>query len=421
MATDGRPITARTGIVIIHPLDPRGGKVGGIETHVHLILAHHPADTDVLLVGIDEIGDARIGVPQPLRHAGRDITFVPVLRVDPATVNRPARRIGQSLTLRFVLAALRRLPAIRRAVGARPAFCEIGRFEFALLPVLLRRSLLLVVHNEGRREDAMDSLLQRHWWLHRLNERIALLLAARVFAVNEAIARRIAGLSPRFAAKTEVLSVSVDTALFRPSPFPREDDALRICYAGRLDAFKDPALMFGSLARVAERLRAAPVGRFRRLAFRYAGPSDPSEIAGHQEIASVTTSMGVLAAPEVAALMRESHLGLVTSVFEGLPCYLLEMLASGRPVAAVDLPQFAGLVVAGISGRLVVRRPSGMAEAMAEAMLDLAAGIADATLDPSVIAERVAPFSVARQMGRLFDAHRDLARAPAATRSASAA
>ena len=415
MAGNGQPAGGHPRLVVFHPLDPRGGKIGGIETHVRLILAHHPPDIAVLLVGVDEVGGAPLGRLLRLRLAGREVDFLAVLR----------------MTLRYALAALRHLLAIRRALGGAPASCEIGRFEFALLPILLRRPLLLVVHNEGRREDAMDSLLKRHWWMHRLSERIALRLATRIFAVNPAIARRIAGLSPRQAAEAsagnepagtgpasgiEVLSVSVDTALFRPSPFPRlplpqGGEVLRVCYAGRLDAFKDPALMFSCLALAADRLAAAPVGRFRRLAFSYAGPSEPAAVPGHASIAPLLEHRGILDAPAVAALMRDSHCGLVTSVFEGLPCYLLEMLASGRPVAAVALPQFDGLIVEGVSGRRVARRPDGMAEAMAEALLALASAVAGDALDPSAMAALVAPFSVEWQMARLFEAHRALATA----------
>ncbi len=95
-----------------------------------------------------------------------------------AEVNRAAKRLSRSVTLRFLLGALRHLASIRSAVGAAPASCEIERFEFAILPRLLRRPFVLMVHNEERRDAAMDSLLKRYWWLHRANERTALELAA---------------------------------------------------------------------------------------------------------------------------------------------------------------------------------------------------------------------------------------------------
>ena len=58
------------------------------------------------------------------------------------------------------------------------------------------------------------------------------------------------GFLSRAAKKTEVMSVSVDTRRFRPGPFDLQDGVFRICFAGRLDEFKDPPLMFDVLARL---------------------------------------------------------------------------------------------------------------------------------------------------------------------------
>ena len=397
-------------LVPFHTMDPRGGKVGGIETHVRLILARFPGP--VLFVGLDEIGDLVAGRVVEIDYEGRVLRFLPVARAQGASVNRVARRLTQSITLRFLLGALRHLPAIRRAVGGAPASCEIERFEFAILPRLLSRPCILMVHNEERRDAAMDSLVKRYWWLHRTNERLALELAARVFAVNPSIAARIAGLSGRFARKTQVLSVSVDTARFTPAPFPR-GDTFRVCFAGRLDAFKDPPLMLASLAEASRRLARAPVGGFRSLAFDYVGASDIAAVPGFAAVEAITMRHGPQPAAAVAAIMRGAHAGLITSFFEGMPCYLLEMLASGRPIAAVELPQFRALLGQGEGGggRLVARAATleASASALAEALLDLAGAVDARTCDPSALAALVKLYSVEAQMGRLFAAHQALA------------
>ena len=397
-------------LVLFHTMDPRGGKLGGIETHVRLMLARFPGA--VLFVGVDEIGDLVAGRVIEIDYEGRALRFLPVARAQSANVNSAARRLSQSVTLRFLLGALRHLPTIRRAVGRAPASCEIERFEFAILPRLLSRPCVLMVHNEERRDAAMDSLVKRYWWLHRANERVALELAARVFTVNSSIAARIAGLSPGYARKTQVLSVSVDTARFTPAPFP-EGGRLRVCFAGRLDAFKDPPLMLASLAEAARRLAQTPVGRFQRLAFDYVGASDIASVPGFAAVEAFTTCHGPQSAAAVAAIMRGAHVGLITSFFEGMPCYLLEMLASGRPVAAVELPQFRALLgqAEGDGGRLVARAatPDASASALADALLVLA-GVIDAdAYEPSALATLVKPYSVEVQMGRLFATHQTLA------------
>ncbi|MBE7220596.1 MAG: WecB/TagA/CpsF family glycosyltransferase, partial [Caulobacteraceae bacterium] len=53
-------------LCLMHPMDPRGAKLGGIETHVRQVLARHPQDFSMLFVGVDEIGDRPLGVVGPV-------------------------------------------------------------------------------------------------------------------------------------------------------------------------------------------------------------------------------------------------------------------------------------------------------------------------------------------------------------------
>ena len=397
-------------LVLLHPMDPLGTKLGGIESHVRLVLAHHPPATRVLLVGVDETGEGAPGHLRTIEIEGRRLEFLPVARADPMTINTAARSIFASTTLRFTLGMLRHIHAIRRALAEAPAVCEIERFEFALIPKLLARPSVLIVHNEGTSSDKMDSLLKRYWALHRLNERLALALADRIFAVNIAIAKRVAVVSRKAASRTTVMSVSVDTRRFRPTPFAAADDAFHVGFAGRLDAFKDPPLMFATIANLDAMLRVRPVGRFRRAAFDYVGASDTGRVPGFATIASITTHHGVRKPQEVAALMGCMHAGIITSFFEGMPCFLLEMLASGRPVVAIRLPQFDPLIVEGRSGALVTRgaTASASATALAAALHDLAQHVADDVIDPAAVATLARPYSVEVQMGTLFACHQAL-------------
>ena len=399
-------------------MDPRGDKLGGIETHVRLALAKHPQSTSVLFVGIDETGDLPLGATTSLLFEGRRIDFMPVAHVPADRINKAATAIGQSTTLRFALGLVRFVPAIRRALRGAKASCEIERFEFALPAKLLGVPLVLLVHNEGTKTDKMDSLLSRYWFLHLFNERLALTLADRVFAVNEAIARRIATLSARLADKTEVMSVSVDTQCFVASPFDTSDGIFRIGFAGRLDAFKDPPLMFATLARLRERI--AGTG-FRDLEFHYVGASDPEQFPQFAPIAACTVRHGPQKAAEVAAIMARCHAGIITSLFEGMPCYLLEMLATGRPVGATILPQFVPLIVPGLGGVLVERGATSedSADALATGFRVIAESIASGRLEPERIRALIQPYSVESQMVRLFACHAMLADGVAYEPSAS--
>jgi glycosyltransferase involved in cell wall biosynthesis len=390
-------------LVLFHPMDPRGRKLGGIETHVRLLLAAHPEDFSLVFVGVDEIGDRMIGELAQIDFEGRSIGFLPVLRADEGSVNTAATTLGGSLTLRFAGGALRYLGSIRATTGGVRCSAEIERYEFAVLPKLLHLRSVQWVHNEGGKDDKMDSLLKRYWFIHTASERVALALADRIIAVNPNIAGRVARVSQRAAEKTEIMSVSVDTRRFKARPFDLRDAVFRICFAGRLDEFKDPPLMFNVLARLHMKLQS-------KLEFHYVGPTDPARYLEFAEAEAFTIQHGPQNSDAVHALMSRSHAGILTSYFEGLPCYLLEMLASGRPVGAIDLPQYEPLILPGISGTLVPRneRRDACAEALAENFVSLWRDIVDGRIDPVRLHTLVEPYSVETQFGRLFAIHRTL-------------
>src|ERR1700681_1442861 len=67
-------------ICLIHPFDPRGEKVGGLETYIRDFIAFHPADTDLLFIGVDSAGDLKLGEIHRLTFRGRTFDFLPILR-----------------------------------------------------------------------------------------------------------------------------------------------------------------------------------------------------------------------------------------------------------------------------------------------------------------------------------------------------
>jgi len=391
-------------LVSIHPMDPLGAKVGGMETHVRLLLRRHPADFAVTIVGIDESGTLPLGEPREIEVAGRRVTFVPILAVPPDALRHAATSVGDSLTFRFALALVRFLPRLRRMVAGQAAVAEIERFEFAPLARALGIPLVTLVHNEGTRGDKMDSILSRHWWVHDIAEWLAFRLSGRIFCVTPKLKERLAARHPSQAAKAEVMSVSVDTDLFRASAFDLSKGQFELVYAGRLDSFKDPELMFDVARRLNERLGGA-------FTFHYCGASDPSRFAAFPAIAPYTVLHGALSPEGVAAVMRSVHAGILVSHWEGMPCFLLELLASGRPFGGLRLPQFDQVVTEGVSGRMVERAETqeASAEAVAGALEALWQDIRAGRIDPAAVHTRIEPFSVERQLGRLFTAHRALA------------
>jgi glycosyltransferase involved in cell wall biosynthesis len=390
-------------ICLMHPMDPRGGKLGGIETHVRLILRRHPEDFSVLFVGVDELGDCKPGEVKRVDAGGRIIDFLPVAHIGADKINAAGKTIAGSTTFRFAVGALRYLFRIRAALRRGPATADLQRFEFAMLPKLLGLKTIQMVHGEGSKDEKMDSLIKSYWFIHRFNEKLALTLANRILCVNPNILKRLEREFPKAARKAEVMTVSVDTRQFRPSPFDCADGVFRILFAGRLDEFKDPPLMF----RVLKALHARLGGK---LEFHYAGTTDANRYAEFAAIDSFTTRHGFMSADGVAALAARCHAGVLTSYFEGMPCYLLETLASGRPFAAIRLPQYDPLIVEGVSGFMVERsEPVDACEtALTDAFARLWEMVKGGAIDPARVHERALPYSVENQMARLFTHHRAL-------------
>lgn len=67
---------------------------------------------------------------------------------------------------------------------------------------------------------------------------------------------------------------------------------------------------------------------------------------------------------DVSRLLLLSDAFLFTSHFEGVPLAVLEAMAAGKPVIAVEIPALAGVVKDGVTGRLVSRDPDALAEAV---------------------------------------------------------
>ncbi len=396
-------------LCLIHPIDPRGNKVGGIETHVRMLLAHAPRDWQVLLVGVDGRGDCRLGEMQRLTLEGRTFDFLPVLHF-PDDQTQAARSIFASLTFRFGAGLLRHFATLRRAIRATPsATIELQRFEFAALGPLLGRPTVQVIHGEGSKSDKMDSLIKKFWFLHRMNEEIAIRLAGGIICVNPNILARLEREKPDAARRAVFMPVAVDAEIFKAAAFDKADGIFRVVFAGRFDEFKNPPLMFKSLRRLHERLGG-------KVEFHYIGTSDPARYPEFELVRPFTTFHGFRTSREVADIVKRCHAGILTSWFEGMPCYLLELLSVGRPVVAVTLPQYKTVIAPGKSGYLVDRLDEAgrmidderLADALADRLAAVWSAIQRDALSVDAIRDCAMPFSVDVQLDRHFARHRQL-------------
>ncbi len=391
-------------LCVMHSFDPRGAKVGGLETFIRDIIAFLPDDFSFLMIGVDAIGDLEIGKVSTIEFRGKCFEFLPVLHFPDTQAREAATRIGQSINFQFMQGLLRYLPVIRRKLKERPTSIDLERVEFATLVKGLGIPFIQMLHGEGAPKLKMDSLLKSYRFVHTMNEKLAVMAADKFLCVNPIITERIRATYPRQAHKIDTLSTWVDTKTFAPKPYV-EDGSFKIAFAGRLDLFKVPPLMFKAIQRLREKLGGG-------VEFHYMGTSEPARFPEFQLIKDISVLHGFKSAAGVAEVHSQVHAGILTSEFEGMPFSVLESLGSGRPVCAIHLPQLACVIKDGISGKLVERSENedDMVERLADAFAGVRQAIYDRRITPEGVAHEIRDFTPERQLAKCYENHRQIQR-----------
>lgn len=402
-ARNARRTEPRYNICLIHPFDPRGEKVGGLETYIRDFITFHPEDTDLLLIGVDSTGEMRLGEVHRITFRGRSFDFLPILHYSDQQAREAARSIRSSLTGQFFVALLRYFGTISRLIRARRCSIDLRRVEFSWLPAILRLPFVQMLHGEGAPKLQMDSLLRKYSFVHNAGERFAVAMSEKFLCVNPFITERLQSTYPRRRDKIDTLWTWVNTEIFKPQPFPVDNDAFRIVFAGRLDEFKDPALMFTTIARLRERLG-------RPVEFHYIGTSDPYRFEEFRAIEDITVRHGFKDAAGMAMVLAQAHAGILTSEFEGMPRFVLETLAVGRPVVATHLPQLEAVIHDGESGVLIPRSEArgDMAEQLVQGFIKVCRQIDDRRIDPDRVASHIRTFTPNTQLARVFRYHQEI-------------
>ena len=390
-------------ICLIHPFDPRGEKVGGLETYIRDFITFHPADTDLLFIGVDSTGDLNLGEIRKLTFRGRAFDFLPILHYSDHQAREAARSIRTSLTGQFFMALLRHFALIARLIRSRRCSVDLRRVEFSWLPAVLRLPFVQMLHGEGAPKLQMDSLLRKYSFVHNTGERFAVAMSDKFLCVNPFITERLQRTYPRRKDKIDTLWTWVNTDIFQPQPMPATTSPFQVVFAGRLDEFKNPPLMFRAIELLRRRLSGGVV-------FHYVGTSDPSRFAEFADIEDITVRHGFKDAAGMAATLARAHAGILTSEFEGMPRFVLETLAVGRPVVAVHLPQLEPVIHHGDSGFLVTRAGAAddVAEALAQRFIDVRDAMDAGEMDPVRIAGAVKAFTPGTQLARVFRYHQEI-------------
>ncbi|MES1985286.1 MAG: glycosyltransferase [Pseudomonadota bacterium] len=387
-------------VALVHPFDPRGGKVGGIETFVRDYITYHPEDMNLMLIGVDGFGDLELGKPTQISFRGRMISFLPVMRLPETDTNIYARKLTDAVTMRFTLACLRHYFTLRKILKGGNYSIDLRRIELSPLGTVFGVPSVQMLHDGMVKGKQMSSLLKRFWWVKDLSERFSLARAYSFYCVNDDLSERLKTTYPRHAGKVGTLPTWANPQIFQATPIPPLiDGALHVGYTGRMDDFKRPDIMFQVIA---EARRLCP-----GLVFHYVGDGDVERFPQFEAIRDCTVLHGRQNTEGLAAILQKLHVGLLTSDFEGMPRSVMEFLASGRPVVALHLPQLEAVIHDAQSGYLVSRGPDQIAE-MGKRLADMRQLIADRTVTTDRVADAVADYSPAKLLGRLYDDHRAL-------------
>lgn len=391
-------------LCVVHSFDPRGAKVGGLETFIRDMIAFLPDDFSFLMIGVDSIGDLKTGEISTHDFRGRSFEFLPVLHFPDSQAREAAKSLRDSINFQFMQGLLRHLPAVRRKLKDVPSSVDLERVEFATLIKGLGIPFIQMLHGEGAPMLKMDSLLKSYRYIHNMNERLSVMACDKFLCVNPIITERIRATYPRHAHKIDTLSTWVDTRMFHPRPFV-DDGSFRIAFAGRLDLFKVPPLMFKTVHRLRQKIGNG-------VEFHYMGTSDPKRFEEFKLIEDISVLHGFKTAQGVSEVLGNVHAGILTSEFEGMPFSVLESLGCGRPVCAIHLPQLASVIKDGVSGMLVARSDSedDMADRLADAFASVRQSILDKHITPDGVAHQIREFTPERQLAKCYENHRQIQR-----------
>jgi glycosyltransferase involved in cell wall biosynthesis len=254
--------------------------------------------------------------------------------------------------------------ALRRIVraGRRPQIVHAHVYSAALpawlVAVACRAPLVVSEHYTGFARGLVEGS-------ERLIAAFALRRARLIAPVSRELAGRLAELAPR--TPIEVVPNPVDCSLFAPPPSGSREAGRILCVAA-LAAKKGHRYLFSALGLLAPELRS-------QLCLVVIGDGEERDrlerLAAGTALGGGIHFQGEVGREVVAAEMRKASLLVLPSLYENLPCVLLEAAASGLRFVATavgGVPELFELEPLNRCCRLV---PPGDPQALAEAIAGL--------------------------------------------------
>lgn len=307
--------------VIVDQIDPMNLVPGGTDTCIHDLIKYSEAGT-LALAGVTKDPTLALGRWVDVEFASKTISFLPLARLD--RDRKTGLRVPHSAQLALGLLRFRRMIP---EVAMQAHRIETG----AVLRILFNNPLIQFIHNDsmGLTGSNSDSLWKRLPQLYRLMENLVFKTAKHVVLFNQTD-------SVRIASRVKNLTVAqtwFDPEVFQPVQRRRAPgQTIEVCWIGRFEAQKDPLLAVAVAADLHTiypdfRLTMVGTGTLKsrmEAAARESGISDKIRFTGP------------LTRRQVASLMGESTVMLLTSHYEGSPRVVAEAAATGLPIVATE-------------------------------------------------------------------------------------
>lgn len=337
---------------VVHQFNPDDPVTAGIDTVLRDLVKFSAGEDRWCIVGVQrpERGRRGLGRWREAEVGGRAVAFLPVAALDPSDQRRTVPHSWR-LASGLVRFGRNRLPGALHS--HRP---DVGAAVAALYPSAPR-----VVWSHTSTTSALgadsDSIWRHLRFAYTGVERLAVRGALAVVAAGEPERRRLEAIT---SAPCHALPSWYDDTLFRPRTRQRRAGPLRVAWAGRLEAPKDPLLAVA----VAAALRNA-IGEF-VLDVYGSGTLDGAVRAAVRaaDLDEHVIVHGPLPRERLAERLADADVLLMTSHFEGAPRILVEAMGCGTPVAGPSAVDPDG-VLTPLTGRLVPDRdPIVLAEAV---------------------------------------------------------
>jgi glycosyltransferase involved in cell wall biosynthesis len=357
-------------ITIVHPFDPLGNKIGGVQTYIKDFIRSSPAKFNINLIGAKSVTDVPLRQITEICLDGRKLNFLPLIDI------KKENSVGKiPLGLSFFTALYKNRPQIDRITTD---IYQFHRIESAFPFLRSNRKKMFFLHRNFI--DLLNPKCEVKWKyfprIYKFLEFKVLINSSKVILTNRA--REVFYLKNIPTKKLTYIPQWIDTnkyltknGSYKNLPAEKkfiEDKSKKIIYWGRLSGQKDPFLMLKSFFLAHQRLKNLDliiVGE---------GPLKKKMInwVDKKGVGSSIHFLGQKSHEEIVRLAKCCDLFFLTSAFETGPIAVLEALACGLPILSTDVGLVRDTVQNNKSGVIVEHRsPHLIADKLIELLENL--------------------------------------------------